>query len=124
MPIHHRIAPIIGPAIFNQVVRNFNRYSKFDKKMWKNLYPDKGARLGVQHGLSGGAALGSFINDDGNDFNSGSVPFSNASNKSYKARGGFSNRRSSKRANYSGACRCKRQSRSKYSFRRKSRKYY
>ncbi len=76
MPIHGRI----GPAIINRLAKSL----VYEKKIWQGLYGPKGrypgvsnykqAARGIQHGLTIGSAVGSFIGEEQSENDSGSIP--------------------------------------------------
>ncbi len=102
--------------IVREIISRGVRYSRYEDKIWKGLYGPHGrypgvsnykyAARGIKHGLASGGAIGQFINEDGKGTGSGSL-FQNETNKSYKTRGRYSNRRSGKYSSRK-SCRCKR----------------
>ncbi len=101
--------PILG-SIISRGIYNYNRYSKWDDKIWKSAYPvpSYGARAGVKHGLAVGTAAGGLIMEDSIDSPNGQIlqPQTYQPNKTRKR---FTNSRSGKYANRAGnrtRCRC------------------
>ncbi len=116
MPIHGRT--------IRYVVDRALKYTVAETKFWRGLYGPSGrypgvsnykqAVKGIQHGLAGGATVGSFISDNPETSPSGQIPQIPSSGKYTKAYSG----RSGKRGRYSQR-RCRPYNRS-----RKRGKYY
>ncbi len=122
MPIHHRIVPVIGQAIISRGLYNWNRYTKYDNKLWKSAWPDKAQRLGVRHGVAVGSTIGSFLYE-GSIFSGNGSSYVSPSNSFFKARSGRSKFNNS-RYRRKSKCNCKRrQSGSRFSKRGRKRFY-
>ncbi len=68
-----KIASLVGEAIIKYGPRAFKAYNKTERKIFTSLYGHARGR-GVRHGLAGGSAIGSLINNQDDGLNDAKIP--------------------------------------------------